>query len=207
MHHPLLRAGTVTGVNQQVTPGHALLLQQDWACLLHDVQHIGVCSSQPLQAAGRHRRSVVASQPLGRCPVSASRACGVGRTRKDGDCGALALQTLAGWPTNKNEVQRMPPGCRSNSRCALPLPHLLATHCAACATATSPGAPLGASPPVAAACRATTARRSARRPVSVQIGWMMQGRVGLGAQQAQQQQQVATQASLGGGHCSQVGGG
>lgn len=175
IQHPLLQTGTGTGVNPQLTIGQALLLQlarHYWACLLHDVQHIGICSSQPLQAAGHHRCSVVASQPLGRCPVPASAACGVGRTRKDGDCGDLALQTLAGRPTNKNEVQRMPPGCRSNSRCALPLPHLLATHCAACATATSPGAPLGASPPVAAACRVTTARRSARRPVSVQSRWM-----------------------------------
>lgn len=48
--------------------------------------------------------------------------------------------------------------------------HLLATHCAACATETSPGGPLGASAPVASACKATTARRSASRPVSAHMG-------------------------------------
>lgn len=48
--------------------------------------------------------------------------------------------------------------------------HLVATHCAACATASADGVPAAGSAPVEAACAATTARRSAWRPVSARRG-------------------------------------
>ena len=97
--------------------------------------------------------------------VAAGVAAGVAGEGREGawtGLGAAARGGGGGAPSPATQ-----PNTTATHRCThFFASHLLATHCAACATAMAPSWPAGNSTPVAAACTATTARRSAWRPDS-----------------------------------------